>query len=609
MNSPVFTIRVKPYIGESLWSYLLRLASKNGIEFYSTVKNIKGRRLRIEAAELEMMDNSPDSIVDVGHLSKMTSLPEEQLLRMTMHYVFATFEEPKDISTSRLLNGMLRDHFCYCPHCLKEKPYFRLIWKAENMQACQTHGTPLLDKCLHCHQNIKFHEVTDIERCPRCEKLLHAPSEWNPDTYSKGSHKNFLYWAMLIHSSQLARDVKQVSLKLLYLLNNKENVYQQKNIHGKLGKTSLSNLVQYARGKFPEKRVLHLAQVFSILQKHRMTMKDFLAMKVPEEFAKSIEPREVIPLPEQVACQAPWCSSHNMTGTLVITGATIIEDSRGKVLYHCSSCNACGCKYAISQSGEIRERTSFIKAHELVKGTDLEIWDPAKLRQMTGMAREKLRDCLAYFSVREIQPWANWLPVQAEAQLVKRFVAAVQSGKVINEIRAWECWKGHTHFLVHRYQPDVIYALIQPKQKQTKRQQDVADGKDRIPSIINLLMENDEDITIPKVASLLDVNRETLRRWGCTELIATAKEEQRKKRIARFKETIPPRADEYFQTCAERKIKSDELYQFLGVARSKLSLLAPEYTAEFAERLREHNRDIWREVDRPRTVELYECGP
>jgi hypothetical protein len=125
------------------------------------------------------------------HLADLTQLTPVQLYRATRH-VFAPIltppgTEPEWLTlpegeTMPLLRRRLvgihghRDTAAqFCPHCLQEAAYHRLIWFPVAVTACLKHHCLLLKVCPPCHQALSIRDIVDTH-CHHCRMdLRQAP--------------------------------------------------------------------------------------------------------------------------------------------------------------------------------------------------------------------------------------------------------------------------------------------------------------------------------------------------------------------------------------------------------------------------------------------------
>lgn len=169
MENIIFTVRPNPRNGESLWSYLLRLANQNGIPFLLMLNKIKQwDRKYIQRDDLNLLDISPRSVLDMENILGLTGQPIERLLDASLARVLRTFGVNQEIQRARFMSGMILDTYRFCPQCLKEKLYYRLIWKMNPVKACTQHDVFLVNGCPSCKKQINFREVEILDVCPHC---------------------------------------------------------------------------------------------------------------------------------------------------------------------------------------------------------------------------------------------------------------------------------------------------------------------------------------------------------------------------------------------------------------------------------------------------------
>ncbi|SDT93286.1 TniQ protein [Verrucomicrobium sp. GAS474] len=83
--------------------------------------------------------------------------------------------------------GLLRHRRAWCPECLREKPYERLLWTLRPVQMCSVHQLPLEEHCPFCgHSPPRLNLGSSLEICPQCRQgIAFSPkqsrdlSEWD----------------------------------------------------------------------------------------------------------------------------------------------------------------------------------------------------------------------------------------------------------------------------------------------------------------------------------------------------------------------------------------------------------------------------------------------
>jgi hypothetical protein len=151
-----------PYGGESITSYLERLARINHYD---------PARLLIRWLRMDDAGGHPplgQVMRQAGfyqHLADLTGQPIAHLFTLSSHQLASVLLPPDDpgdalelaggivslfpVRRARLLLRPVR-HAAYCPVCLREQAYHRLVWEVAAVAACPHHAHWLLDRCPHC---------------------------------------------------------------------------------------------------------------------------------------------------------------------------------------------------------------------------------------------------------------------------------------------------------------------------------------------------------------------------------------------------------------------------------------------------------------------------
>lgn len=167
--------------GESLFSLLVRLAEFNLYESPAILN-------RLCVADLpDTQAGHPIHTATFERLSNLTLLTPSQLYMGTLHR-FAPVLIPPDVEmpTLTLIGGITMPQLSqtgqrrqthptsatqFCPCCLGESAYHRLIWMARAATICLHHQCYLLDSCPDCHQRLHIRDIVQ-RQCHRCEADL-----------------------------------------------------------------------------------------------------------------------------------------------------------------------------------------------------------------------------------------------------------------------------------------------------------------------------------------------------------------------------------------------------------------------------------------------------
>lgn len=593
MNNEKFTVRTKPLEGESLWGFIFRLLRLNGIPLLVFMNRIKTSNTHyVQRADLGLLDYIPTSLIDIGQIAELTGCSIDELLDMTFCNVLKTFGVNQDEEHARFMSGIVQNKYRFCPKCLRNRAYHRLLWKLSHIAVCPIHEISLMERCHACQKAIKFKEMVDLDGCPHCGyRLSNTPSQ--PVEFDllqqKWIHQA---WETMIKTCDLRFDPPGVATRLLYLIGERNSKFDRKLIETCLNKKSiLPTLLQHARNSLSQKRVLHLTVLLETLCDQGISIDEFLHVEVPHSFIDSMK-QGITRRVDQLSCQSPWCNGNGLPGTLVKTGTTMKKRKSGETLLYYLACTECGCEYAVDDSGQLKERTYFIEAYRLLNSITCSSETGLKqLAQVTGLTVDKLQRCLAYFSTRQGCTGVR-LVCSLDMHLVIKFVGAIQSGTTMKEIRRWSCWTSYEHFLIHRFHLEVMRALLGIKRPRHEKRADTAVNREKVREAVGRLLECDQDITLGVVCKLVGVCPETIRNWGCNEFIAEAKQLQWEQKVRSRKELIYQKVEDYLLHNATNTVTSGMVYNLLGTNRTVLWRNAPEITSFIHERLLQHNRSV-----------------
>lgn len=162
-NRTLWPIRPKPEHDELLTSWLVRLASHNGLKLQTFCSQMFGR-------DRSIWNRDTDKLADpelLHFLAEGTGASPERTRQTTLAayegWIYQT-HNPNGNTPWILPLGIyhrLRKGrgVQYCPKCLEssKEAYFRRSWRVGFVVACPEHGVELLSSCLHCNAPVCFH--------------------------------------------------------------------------------------------------------------------------------------------------------------------------------------------------------------------------------------------------------------------------------------------------------------------------------------------------------------------------------------------------------------------------------------------------------------------
>jgi hypothetical protein len=596
MKSKLFTIRVKPYVGESLTSYLFRLTKSNGMKILQLWKTLKVNSTEhyVQRNEIHLIDFAPTNSLNMEKLAKSIGVEENLLLRCTFYNIIRLFCGDKEIERVRFLSGMIRQSLHYCPKCLKEKRFNHLVWKIEGIDGCIKHGDKLLKQCSFCNNEIKYSQIVEIGKCPHCEKCLgECCSEKMDQDEQEKALWYYQAWTSLLINQNDKTYPAEIAMRILFLLNKKEDVIDIELIENNMENSGfLPTLLQHARQSLVTERTLHISFILTTLKKNKVGIEEFLEINVPDSFIKSLKSRRET-LKESTSCIAPWCPSFKKTGSLIKTGTSLKKREKGNVLKYYLICNKCGCEYAFNEQSVLEERGYFIESYNRLNNESLKNAGLKEIVENTRFTDDKVKRSLAYFRSRNVLDDVNYFKGYIiKEELLNNFIKAVQIGEQIKSISKWECWEGYEDFLTYRYHINVMQALNKKEDKKVVVELK-PEKTEEVNNVLEYMYEHDEDITLGTVCEKLGVCAETIRNWGCNGIIAKMKDQQKTKRVLERKTDIYSKIDNFFKRHGNKKISANEIYDAIDYSRTLLWRFAPEITAYISNRRKMHNSVVY----------------
>jgi hypothetical protein len=163
----VLPLRPYPETFESLTSYLMRLAEKNGLHRFSSLHEL----IAVTAYSTSQLTDYSFSFLKV--LADRVNCSESRLLITTMYYLGRKFSRTNSHTLSSFFKGSLGEYLRYCPLCISEKSYYNLTWRFLVLKGCSVHGRRFLDSCGLCGKSIPLFVLpAKIGICPYCSRDL-----------------------------------------------------------------------------------------------------------------------------------------------------------------------------------------------------------------------------------------------------------------------------------------------------------------------------------------------------------------------------------------------------------------------------------------------------
>jgi DNA-directed RNA polymerase subunit RPC12/RpoP len=232
----IFLSRPRPIEGECLTSYIQRVADTNFVTSNDIWRLFRtGNAHYPQVSVSYLLDISPELIFDIRRFEKMLLINEYQLDSLTFKNIINKFSTI-DISGPKMniLNRFYNKYRKFCPLCLNEALYYKLIWQVQEIIACPIHNISLNYKCINCGHIIPSMPPKGVVGiCPYCQ---HSMVKNNVDRNQKiVDDRIYSDWICLINKDNKVRIQKNdlsfqqlLALKVLYITRHSKNMPNRK---------------------------------------------------------------------------------------------------------------------------------------------------------------------------------------------------------------------------------------------------------------------------------------------------------------------------------------------------------------------------------------------
>lgn len=587
------TIRFKPFEDESIISFFIRLSKDNGVSILQLLNRVKEEESDyIQLGEISIIEKFLFKHINHDKLENLLGFKVDFLLKNTFYNLIEKFNDGNKIEKARFICGIIRKDFYYCPKCLEENLYYRLIWRIEGIEICNKHGCFLLSRCYHCNHQIKYEEIIYLGMCSYCRKSLSKNIE--KDTFDNNYfvYQSYLYesWNKLIYSKYNKMNSQEIAYKILYILNQKNSCFNREMIKQyNQEKNFFAMILQYARGTTKYKKTLHISIIIRVLFENKISIEEFLKLNIPKEFIVSVKEKRQSKLAE-TRCMAPWCKNYKVKGLLVKTNTTYKKLVNNNVLLYYMYCPECGCEYSYDENGNLVERTSFIYGFHKLNNTWNNSISIENISYNSNMSEDKVKRLLSYFNVRDIY-LKDGKPVILKKELINIFINEIEKGSNLKKIMNLKCWSGYREFLLYRFHKEIMLAINMKKVVQNK-ETSIGIKSKKVIEVLEQLLKTDITITLNTVCNILNVYPETIRYWKCNKLIAEYKAKQKYNAIQKNREIIKEKIELFIEKNRTCYISPNDLYKDIGIQRNILWRHYPEITMDITNKIRQHNKLI-----------------
>ncbi len=459
--------------------YLLRLAEANGFTvFWDLVRDLFPRWETAKQLPLLRWEYPVD---DWGRIPVRTQLSPTQLRAMSVAPWLEKFRapvalsRPGRLSPGHWLRGAVRPNLQVCPACLQAQPFVRLLWRLMPVRVCVEHGCSLQGQCSGCGHTLRA--ISPRQRHLRCAEcgmdLRRLPIVPVPkDLIAEQARRQANLQLLLDPGTRLIQfahgETQTCGDELPQAIGRKLRFLRQRagaspgEIAQKLG------VAPAMIGMIETGHPTALALYLSYLETLSLSWSDFAAVQVPAEF----HVHEPLPLLALRVCPTPDCPNHQGPSERVSLHGDLTD--RQKAYFHCP---ACGRRFTRQYDGTLvtkRSQSSTRPIHTL------EVTKPHnELMRLLDLGRQG-------FSDKQVAPRLGWS---------------------LNTVRRY--------WIVLGVEEEIHRAQVERRLRE--RQERNADLATRVEEVLQLLLQQNEEITLHWVTQALQCTWDRLK--GCPGLI------------------------------------------------------------------------------------------
>lgn len=607
LNQKPYPFHPRPFYGETLTSYIQRLAYANNISPYELWSKFNKNILSMKSSST--LDWAPGKLILVDRIAEVACLSSKDIYNMTFTTVLRKLGvSSNDTYTVRALTGLLEFNKKYCPLCIKEKPFYRLIWQVKEISICEKHSIKLLKECPKCKKPLPcLSDIAMIGNCGLCGSSLSEEIITERATEMENTNHLRLYqdWEFLLDpSNELISfsitgevNVDLAMLKLFFDLGKPDNV-----IRKDLKRNSEE---EWLFSQFIDKRaettsnIFHLQRLLQTVRKADVTMEEFSKTTVPENFVRGL--KNLIPSRMklgELTCLAPWCSSYKKPGSIVQTSKKYISnlhrtDISSKYRRH-SYCTQCGVQYGFNERGEFVERGYLIDLgwKKIVPSMQNNI-TVNQLSKMLNVDRTKVMKCVYYFSTRGMFPeeiLLKYIPGEIAQQKIDKVKSLIEAGwPSVDIAKALRLKEKEMIFLIYHPQ---LYLTWLGRPRQIKKQNHLRKNVSLIEETISKLLVKGEVVSLKSVGKEIGVSEKVLKGWKVIDLIKECAQKQHEQIICQEKVELWNKTETVISKLSETgELKVGDVCKDLNILPT--TLRSKDYTLYkyISERVKQHKKE------------------
>lgn len=579
-----FTIRLKPFNGESLSGYLMRVALANGVELNNILKYTKYRTKRTPLIYHFPQQIDINSLINKNinfeTLSNLLVIEKGTLENMTLFSLFNKFSDNID-SKSTIKYGLTQNTYVnnkrrYCPLCMKEYRNYKLIWQVAEIEICDIHLIRLTSECSACQTEQPYiaHNL-ELFKCTKCSTDLDKRS------YEYISDKNFIveqlrkykFWHYLLNPNvQLCKQIKQfckeksLAITFLYACQLGQSEFDinftRKYFNNGLGYYLLRLVHDGLRPMY-----VTIKRLSNLLKKIDINIEEFSQINVPNEFIQSLMLYYSNKNLVSGSCCFNLCTSYGTNSKMKKLNHLDFQRKNYSSVYICTGCHM---KYGYTKDKSeweiIKANTNYINVIEQVLPLINMKMERGEIVKKTGLNYRNVSKAIGYIASHELASYemiSKFVPELKQQNIVSCFekILKESGGMGVNAKRLFN-WSinDFSYFLTSPEVQEYI-AFNSYKNKRRIYKSDMELEKIVRNEINNSIM-NSADIKFIHIAKNIKISNQSLYRNGIVNIYHEGK---KKKECEEYKEIIN-KINNFINLKANlwERVYCKDIYKFIG---------------------------------------------
>lgn len=585
----MLTIRPQPKWEESLTSYLCRIAVRNEISFLEIWKLVNtGPKSKVQNIFGYKLDIFPHEVINASTLAKLLCTSNSQIEDMTFYPLIKKFFNNHE-SVTQVYNYFMKNHIIkekrrFCPKCLKEKGFFKLIWQVREIEICDIHHVSLKSLCNNCLREQPYiSKSLAFCECYYCQTALKTENEEvvNNEVFIMDQLQKYENWRYILHpTTELVTEKeidgltkeKTLAIKLLFVAQGQQPKLKWSSVKS-LSRDKVRNFTGLVCDRTRFQKVF-IADLFHVLRTEHLSVERFVNIMVQSSYIQSFQAQ--IQEKEPGFCLTPWCSdggTRKMIIELSGDGHHLKYKHRYSSAWICSSCfMRYGFSRYTNQWGNIANEIQVIS--EVLNFLELGL-TREKIREELKLGVHRANEIFGYLLYHELLSdhyVSFYRPKSQRNLIVENFDeiknCARNAQYMYNVARRLFNWDQVTFY--YYYASREFKALL--IKESSKRKQSVVQKAKRHREAklsIDEMVQNNVGVTVKELAHTLDLSEGTIRYHGINVTAKEINQDQRESNLQQEQVKLVDAASEYVKLMNEKgePIYSKDIYKYLDRSR------------------------------------------